>query len=114
MQILLVEDSLVNQQVIQAMLRKLGHQVTLASNGREAVAAVAAATPQLVLMDLRMPEMDGREAARHIRASGRADAQVPIIAMTADVYEEDVDKCRQAGMNGHIAKPIEPEVLFAE
>ena len=67
-----------------------------------------------VLMDLRMPVMDGYEAARAIRALDRDDAEsVPIIALTADAYEEDVKKCLAAGMNGHVAKPVEPEILYA-
>ena len=103
MQILLVEDSLVNQQVIQAMLRKLGHQVTLASNGREAVAAVAAATPQLVLMDLRMPEMDGLEATRRIKQD---HPELPILALTANASEEDRVACRLAGMSELVSKPV--------
>ena len=103
LQILLVEDSLVNQQVIQAMLRKLGHQVTLASNGHEAVAAVAAATPQLVLMDLRMPEMDGLEATRRIKQD---HPELPILALTANASEEDRVACRLAGMSELVSKPV--------
>ena len=115
--ILVCEDNPLNMEIILTILQMQGIEVVQAANGRDGVEAFLASPEgslDIILMDIRMPEMDGREAARHIRASGRADAQVPIIAMTADVYEEDVDKCRQAGMNGHIAKPIEPEVLFAE
>ena len=66
-------------------------------------------------MDLRMPDMNGYEAAAAIRASGRSDsASVPIIAMTADAYAEDIRKCMECGMNSHIAKPVDPEILFTE
>jgi CheY-like chemotaxis protein len=67
-----------------------------------------------VLMDLRMPNADGYEATRRIRALSRTDSKtVPIIAMTADAFEDDVKKCMEAGMDGHIAKPIEPELLYS-
>lgn len=103
LQILLVEDSLVNQQVIQAMLRKLGHQVILASNGREAIAAVATASPQLVLMDLRMPEMDGLEATRRIKQDY---PELPVLALTANASAEDRVACRLAGMSELVSKPV--------
>ena len=67
----------------------------------------------VILMDIRMPVMDGYEAARAVRALPRTDAaSVPILAMTADAFEDDILKCRMAGMNGHIAKPIEPETMY--
>jgi two-component system, sensor histidine kinase len=103
LQILLVEDSPVNQQVIQAMLHKLGHQVLLASNGREAIEAVIAARPQLVLMDLRMPEMDGLEASRRLKLDY---PDLPILALTANTSEEDRVACRAAGMPELISKPV--------
>lgn len=103
LQILLVEDSPVNQQVIQAMLRKLGHQVTLARNGREAVAAVAATSPQLVLMDLRMPEMDGLEATRRIKQD---HPELPVLALTANASKEDRVACKLAGMSELVSKPV--------
>ena len=66
-----------------------------------------------VLMDMRMPEMDGLEATRLIRASGREDAvTIPIIALTANAFDEDVQRSIQAGMNAHLSKPVEPDVLF--
>jgi CheY-like chemotaxis protein len=66
-----------------------------------------------VLMDMRMPEMDGLEAAKHIRAMDRDDAKViPIIALTANAFEEDVQRSLQAGLNAHLSKPVEPETLF--
>ena len=85
-------------------------------NGQDAVRAVSApAGCDVVLMDIRMPVMDGYEAARQIRKMNREDAaQVPIIAMSADVYTEDISRCTQAGMNGHIAKPVDPDRLTEE
>ncbi|MFC3914434.1 ATP-binding protein [Pseudaeromonas sharmana] len=101
--VLLVEDSIVNQQVLQAMLRKLGHKVTLAVNGRLAIEAVREMGPDVVLMDLRMPEMDGLEATRHIRLT---HPQLPILALTANVSDEDMRDCRAAGMCDIIGKPV--------
>ena len=84
-----------------------------AVDGREAIQLARQHRPDVVLMDIRMPVMDGYEATRAIRALPRADAAaVPIIAMTADAFEDDVKKCREAGMNEHIAKPIDPEKLY--
>ena len=74
-------------------------------------AASAPGAYAAVLMDLRMPVMNGYDAARAIRASGRPDAQVPIIAMTADAFAEDVQRCHEAGMNAHVAKPIDVREL---
>ena len=90
--------------------------VTIADNGQQGVelfSRSALGFYDAVLMDIRMPVMDGYEATRAIRALPRADAAaVPIIAMTADAFEDDVKKCREAGMNEHIAKPIDPEKLY--
>ena len=101
--ILLVEDSPVNQQVIQALLHKLGHSVRLAGNGYEALRAVAQELPQLVLMDLRMPEMDGLEASRRLK---RQYPQLPILALTANTAEEDRAACLHVGMSELVAKPV--------
>lgn len=101
--ILLVEDSPVNQQVIQALLHKMGHSVRLAGNGYEALQAVAQERPQLVLMDLRMPEMDGLEATRRLK---RLYPGLPILALTANAAEEDRAACLQAGMSDLVAKPV--------
>jgi PAS domain S-box-containing protein len=114
LRILLAEDSLVNQQLAVALLRGEGHAVTVANNGREAVAAAETGRFDLVLMDLQMPEMDGLEATAIIRAnecnSGR---RLPIIAMTAHALKGDRERCLAAGMDGYASKPIDAEELFA-
>ena len=88
-----------------------------AENGRLGVdifAGSPAGTFSAILMDLRMPVLDGLAATKEIRSLGRADSKtIPIIAMTADAFEDDVQKCLAAGLNDHIAKPVEPKVLFA-
>ena len=88
-----------------------------AENGRIAVDMFSASEPgyyAAVLMDVRMPEMDGLEAARTIRALDRPDAgRVPIIAMTANAFDDDVQRSLQAGMSAHLSKPVEPEILFS-
>ena len=90
--------------------------VTTAEDGRAGVKEFATSPIgyyDIILMDVRMPVMDGIEATRRIRALDRADAPtVPIIAMTADAYEEDVRRCLDAGMNAHVAKPIDSETLL--
>jgi CheY-like chemotaxis protein len=87
-----------------------------ALNGLEAVKMFAGHDPwyyDAVLMDLRMPEMDGLEATRTIRAMDREDAgKIPIIALTANAFDEDVQRSMQAGLNAHLSKPVEPEALF--
>jgi CheY-like chemotaxis protein len=114
--ILLCEDHPLNQEIVKALLEQKGAMVEIAVNGRRGVDLFAASAPgyyDAVLMDIRMPVMDGITAAGKIRAMKRADAaRVPIVAMTADAFEEDVQKCLNAGMNSHLAKPIDPELLF--
>jgi signal transduction histidine kinase/HPt (histidine-containing phosphotransfer) domain-containing protein len=111
--ILLAEDNLVNQKVAVGFLAKGCHQVTIAKNGREAVEHAKMGGFDLVLMDMQMPEMDGLEATRVIRALPGPCGQVPIIALTANTMRGDDERCRSAGMNDHVAKPIDPEHLFA-
>jgi signal transduction histidine kinase/CheY-like chemotaxis protein/ligand-binding sensor domain-containing protein len=112
--ILLAEDNLVNQKVAVRMLEKRGHRVTLATNGREAVAAWRREPFDLILMDVQMPEMDGFEATAMIRqAETAAGGHVPIYALTAHAMKGDAERCRIAGMDGHIAKPIRPPDLDA-
>ena len=111
--ILLAEDSLVNQKLAVALLEGQGHTVTLAGNGKAAVAATAAQKFDLVLMDVQMPEMDGLEAAAQIRArEQQTGAHLPIIAMTAHALKGDRERCLAAGMDNYVAKPIRAEELF--
>ena len=110
MKILLVEDNDLNMEIAEYMLRDEGALVTEAWNGREALDIYTASVPDeydVILMDIMMPVMNGLDAARAIRASGRPDARtIPIIAMTANAFMDDVSRSRAAGMNGHISKPL--------
>jgi len=112
--LLLAEDNEINQQIATELLESAGAHVTAAVTGREAVAklkAGASDTYDAVLMDLQMPDMDGFEAVRHIRADARF-AALPVIAMTAHAMAEERERCLAAGMNDHIAKPIDPDAMF--
>ena len=108
--VLLVEDNLVNKEVASYTLRALGLEVDTAANGVEAIAAFRQRRPDLILMDCQMPEMDGFQATREIRALG-ADTDVPIIALTANAMVEDRERCLQAGMNDYLAKPFNRATL---
>ncbi len=114
--ILLVEDHPLNTEIAKRLLERKGMTVSCAVNGEEGVKCFEASKEgafDAVLMDIRMPVMDGLEAARAIRKLAREDAQtVPIIAMTANAYQEDIMMSKLAGMDAHLAKPIEPEVLY--
>jgi signal transduction histidine kinase/ligand-binding sensor domain-containing protein/DNA-binding response OmpR family regulator len=112
--ILLAEDNPVNQVVAVRLLERRGHQVTVAANGREAVAAVQREPFDLVLMDVQMPEMDGFEATATIRrAETGTGRRLPIFAMTAHAMKGDAERCRLAGMDGYLPKPIRPGDLYA-
>ncbi|MFO1038093.1 MAG: ATP-binding protein [Geminicoccaceae bacterium] len=113
LQVLAVDDTATNRELIGALLRHAGHQVTTAKDGAEAVAAVGRKVPDLILMDVSMPILDGIEATRRIRAMGGAAAEVPIIALSAHAFASDVEACQAAGMNDHLSKPIETRALFA-
>ncbi len=114
--VLLAEDNFINSEIACELLGSTNAMVDTAGNGREAVERFLASAPghyDLILMDIQMPVMDGYAAARAIRAAERADAaKVPIYAMTANTFAEDVAKAREAGMDGHIAKPIDINALM--
>jgi CheY-like chemotaxis protein len=113
LEVLLAEDSLVNQTLAVALLKKQGHQVTVANNGREAVAATQSRDFDLVLMDVQMPEMDGLEATASIRhLESHTGKHVPIIAMTAHAMQGDRERCLERGMDGYISKPITADQLY--
>ena len=111
--ILLVEDNEINQEVTTDTLEREGFYVTVANNGEEALDAVKTKEFDIILMDLQMPKMDGYTATRHIRKMETKIKDIPIIAMTAHAMKEEKKKCFDTGMNDHIAKPFEQEVLFS-
>jgi Signal transduction histidine kinase len=111
--LLLVEDNVVNQKVAMRMLVKMGYEVDLAEDGRQALERLAAVRYDAVLMDCQMPEMDGYQATRHIRdpSSAVLDHDVPVIAMTANAFAEDRERCLAAGMNDFLSKPVDRSTL---
>ena len=114
--ILLVEDNELNQEIAQTILEDAGFMVETANDGVEAVKKMEQAVPgqyDLILMDIQMPVMNGYEAAKQIRSlKNRETASVPIVAMTANAFEEDREKSYEAGMNGYLAKPVSAEALI--
>lgn len=114
LQILVAEDYKLNQKVIRAMLENLGHRISIAENGLEAVSAVLRSRYDLILMDIHMPELDGSAATRRIRALPRPEGDIPIIALTADATADQRQQCLDAGVNEYLTKPIIlPELLQA-
>ncbi|HWK45420.1 MAG TPA: PAS domain-containing protein [Stellaceae bacterium] len=109
--ILVAEDLYMNQVIIDSLLRADGHEVVLVANGAEAVEAVQTSDFDLVLMDMQMPVMDGIQATRMIRGLNERVRSIPIIALTANAMTDDISACTAAGMNGHLAKPIDREAL---
>lgn len=115
-QILVVEDNPLNAEIAQTLLEMDGCIVTIVHNGQEAV-DIFEQKPEnsfdCILMDIRMPVMNGMEATRHIRTSGKGDARtIPIIALSANAFDEDTKKSIECGMNGHVAKPIDMDMLY--
>lgn len=111
--VLLVEDNTINREIAYQLLSDAGLDVDIAENGRIACEKVARSGSlySAILMDVQMPEMDGLEATTHIRRNWSAEA-LPIIALTAHAYEEERRRCAEAGMNDHVAKPIDPNILI--
>jgi CheY-like chemotaxis protein len=114
--VLLAEDNAINAEIIMMVLEMREMEADLAENGQEAVDMFAKSKPghySAILMDMRMPVMDGLEATRTIRGMEREDAKtIPIIALTANAFDDDVQRSMQAGLNAHLSKPVEPEVLY--
>ena len=119
--ILVAEDDAINCTIVRHLLENLGCKVEVTTNGKDALALFSASEPNhydAILLDIRMPEMDGLEACRKIRALGGEDScvyealEIPIIAMTANVMDSDVEKSMEAGMNAHLSKPIDPDELY--
>jgi len=111
--ILVVEDQEDNRQILRDLLGSAGYELTEAENGEEAVAAVAKQRPDLILMDIQLPIMDGYEATRRIRTNPDLKS-VPIIAVTSYALVGDEDKALEAGCNGYVTKPHSPRELLAK
>jgi CheY-like chemotaxis protein len=111
--VLLAEDNVINQRVAVGLLSKRGHEVTVATNGRETVEAIGRDAFDVVLMDVQMPEMGGFEATAAIRALEKTTgSHVRIVAMTAHAMKGDRERCLAAGMDDYLAKPIDPGMLY--
>jgi CheY-like chemotaxis protein len=111
--ILLAEDNPVNQKLAIRLLAQMGYTADVANNGLEAIAALDGSPYDVILMDVQMPELDGLEATRRIRAARAADDGPWIVAMTANALAGDRELCLAAGMNDYVSKPIRPAALAA-
>jgi len=112
MRVLVVDDHDINRRAIQLILQPLGCDIATAADGLAALKICEATSFDLIFMDVRMPELDGRETTRRIRAGGGPNARVPIIAVTADTAPEDIAACTEAGMTYFVPKPITPPMLL--
>ena len=112
-EILLVEDNETNLFAATTMLKQLGCTVTVARTGLEAIREAAVKKFNVIFMDMQMPEMDGLQATRHIRATAGPNQTQPILALTANAFVEDAERCKEAGMNEHLTKPIRRNMLEA-
>ena len=110
--VLIVDDAAMNRDIAGSLLRAAGHVVSCAGSGAEAVNAAAHTDFDAILMDVRMPGMDGLEATRRIRALAEPRGRVPIVALTAQAFAEQIGKCLEVGMNGHVPKPFDPKSLL--
>lgn len=111
--LLVVDDNEINRVVMEELLAATNCKIITADTGRQAVNVVTHHAPDLIFMDIQMPEMDGLSATREIRSLGGKFEQLPIIAMTAHASPSDVQRCRQVQMNAHLVKPVEPQALWA-
>jgi CheY-like chemotaxis protein/HPt (histidine-containing phosphotransfer) domain-containing protein len=111
--VLVVDDVLMNRDIASSFLRLGGHTATCVESGADAVAAAGQNDFDVILMDVRMPGMDGLEATRRIRALGPGRGDVPIVALTAQAFTDQIAACRAAGMDSHLAKPFDPDTLLA-
>jgi CheY-like chemotaxis protein len=111
-----VDDIDINREILTELLQSSGIVTETATNGKEALEAFCRAEPywyDLILMDMQMPKLDGLCATEQIRALGCPEAgRIPIIAMTANAFKEDAQMCLDAGMNGHLAKPLDVDLLY--
>lgn len=111
--VLVIDDHVINRQAVALMLAPLGITPETAASAEEGLERLARERFDVVLMDVYMPDMDGREATRRLRAQAGPNQSVPVIAITASATERDWEACRAAGMTGHVAKPIDPAALYA-
>ena len=112
--ILIVDDEDNVRRMLATAFSLQGHETHCASNGQAALQHFADTPPDVVLMDIRMPEMDGYEACRQIRGAGRRDSlTIPIVAMTANAFSEDIELAGKSGMNAHLAKPVDAEQMIS-
>jgi CheY-like chemotaxis protein len=114
LRILLAEDNPVNQKLVVRLLEKRGHAVVVAPDGRRAIELWRREPFDLILMDVQMPDMSGLDAASAIRRDEKNGSRIPIVALTAHVLERDRERCLEAGMDDHLAKPIQPQELYAK
>ena len=113
MKLLLVEDHLMNREMLTRRLRKLGYEVVTAVDGEQSLTVAASETPDLILMDMSLPLMDGWEATRHLK-SAATTANIPVIALTAFVHEFDRDRALAAGCDEYETKPVDMKRLIAK
>ena len=113
LRILVVDDHAINRRALGLILSPLEAELVEAETGADALEALAGQPFDLVLMDLNMPGLDGREATRRLRARGGLNQSVPVVAVTASAAERELSDCLAAGMNGHVVKPIDAQQLYA-